>query len=439
MIIFDNLKINLQNIFKKLRSKGKLSNEDIKTSLREIRVTLLEADVNYKIVKEIVEKVEEEAKKQNIMESLTPAEQIITILYNEIKNILGDASPLNIEPNKKNLVMLVGLQGSGKTTTAAKLAKFLKKQGKRPLLIPFDFKRPAAMEQLIMLAKNNSLEVFGEMTGTPIPVLQKALAYMENDKFDIGLIDSAGRKEIDTETMEELRTVANTFAINETLLVLDSTIGQGALKIAEGFEQYIPLTGGIFTKYDSSAKGGSILSFRYVTGKPVKFIGVGEKIDDLEIFHPERVVSKIVGRGDLATLAEKAEQTISREEGKDLFEKIQNDTFDLNDYKNQLDAIKKMGGFSSILSSMPVIPGMNLNALSDEKMLVKTEAIINGMTKEEKANPEIIDGSRKKRIAKGSGVTNHEINVFLKNYTMFKKFMQGTKNVKSIDQILKLR
>jgi len=373
------------------------------------------------------------------MESLTPAEQIITILYNEIKNILGDASPLNIEPNKKNLVMLVGLQGSGKTTTAAKLAKFLKKQGKRPLLIPFDFKRPAAMEQLIMLAKNNSLEVFGEMTGTPIPVLKKALAYMENDKFDIGLIDSAGRKEIDTETMEELRTVANTFAINETLLVLDSTIGQGALKIAEGFEQYIPLTGGIFTKYDSSAKGGSILSFRYVTGKPVKFIGVGEKIDDLEIFHPERVVSKIVGRGDLATLAEKAEQTISREEGKDLFEKIQNDTFDLNDYKNQLDAIKKMGGFSSILSSMPVIPGMNLNALSDEKMLVKTEAIINGMTKEEKANPEIIDGSRKKRIAKGSGVTNHEINVFLKNYTMFKKFMQGTKNVKSIDQILKLR
>lgn len=439
MIIFDNLKINLQNVFKKLRSKGKLSNEDIKTSLREIRVTLLEADVNYKIVKEIVEKAEEEAKKQNVMESLTPAEQIITILYNEIKNILGDASPLNIEPNKRNLVMLVGLQGSGKTTTAAKLAKFLKEQGKRPLLIPFDFKRPAAMEQLITLAKNNNLEVFEEMTDNPILVLKKALTHMKNNQFDIGLIDSAGRKEIDRETMEELRTVANTFAINETLLVLDSTIGQGALKIAEGFEQYIPLTGGIFTKYDSSAKGGSILSFRYVTGKPVKFIGVGEKIDDLEIFHPERVVSKIVGRGDLATLAEKAEQTISREEGKDLFEKIQNDTFDLNDYKNQLDAIKKMGGFSSILSSMPVIPGMNLNALSDEKMLVKTEAIINGMTKEEKTTPEIIDGSRKKRIAKGSGVTNHEINMFLKNYTMFKKFMQGTKNVKSIDQILKLR
>jgi len=439
LIIFDNLKINLQSVFKKLRSKGKLSNEDIKNSLREIRVTLLEADVNYKIVKEIVDKVAEEAKKQNIVESLTPAEQIITILYNEIKNILGDASPLNIEPNKKNLVMLAGLQGSGKTTTAAKLAHFLKEQGKRPLLIPFDFKRPAAMEQLVTLAKNNNLEVFEEIGGNPIPVLKKALAYMENNQFDIGLIDSAGRKEIDTETMEELRTVANTFAINETLLVLDSTIGQGALKIAEGFEQYIPLTGGIFTKYDSSAKGGSILSFRYVTGKPVKFIGVGEKIDDLEIFHPERVVSKIVGRGDLATLAEKAEQTISKEEGKDLFKKIQNDTFDLNDYKNQLEAIKKMGGFSSILSSMPVIPGMNLNTLNDEKMLVKTEAIINGMTKEEKANPEIINGSRKKRIAKGSGITNHEINVFLKNYTMFKKFMQGTKNVKSIDQILKLR
>ncbi len=407
--------------------------------MREIRVALLEADVNYKIVKEIVKNVEEEAKKEKVIESLTPAEQIITILYRQLVSILGESAPLNIKSGNINLVMLVGLQGNGKTTTAAKLAYYLKQKGQRALLIPFDFKRPAAREQLISLAEQNSLDVYRDTLNSPIPTLKKAVSFMEKNGFSVGIIDSAGRKEIDSEMMNELKLVNDNFSLSETLFVSDSTIGQGALKVAKGFNEVIPLTGGIFTKFDSSAKGGSILSFRYVTGKPIKFIGTGEKIEDLEVFHPDRVISRIVGRGDVATLAEKAAKAISEEESMQLLDKIKNDTFDLNDFKRELEGIKKMGGFGSILSSLPVMPGINLSALNDETMLKKTEAIINGMTKEERENPDIIDGSRKRRIARGSGVSKHDVNVLLKNFKTFRKMMRNMKNIKSIDQIMKLR
>ncbi len=407
--------------------------------MREIRVALLEADVNYKIVKEIVKNVEEEAKKEKVIESLTPAEQIITILYRELVSILGESAPLNIKGGNINLVMLVGLQGNGKTTTAAKLAYYLKQKGQRALLIPFDFKRPAAREQLISLAEQNSLDVYRDTLNSPIPTLKKAVSFMEKNGFSVGIIDSAGRKEIDSEMMNELKLVNDNFSLSETLFVSDSTIGQGALKVAKGFNEVVPLTGGIFTKFDSSAKGGSILSFRYVTGKPIKFIGTGEKIEDLEVFHPDRVISRIVGRGDVATLAEKAAKAISEEESMQLLDKIKNDTFNLNDFKRELEGIKKMGGFGSILSSLPVMPGINLSALNDETMLKKTEAIINGMTKEERENPDIIDGSRKRRIARGSGVSKHDVNVLLKNFKTFRKMMRNMKNIKSIDQIMKLR
>jgi len=407
--------------------------------LREIRVALLEADVNYKIVKEIVKNVEEEAKKEKVIESLTPAEQIITILYRQLVSILGESAPLNIKSGNINLVILVGLQGNGKTTTAAKLAYYLKQKGQRALLIPFDFKRPAAREQLISLAEQNSLDVYRDTLNSPIPTLKKAVSFMEKNGFSVGIIDSAGRKEIDSEMMNELKLVNDNFSLSETLFVSDSTIGQGALKVAKGFNEVVPLTGGIFTKFDSSAKGGSILSFRYVTGKPIKFIGTGEKIEDLEVFHPDRVISRIVGRGDVATLAEKAAKAISEEESMQLLDKIKNDTFDLNDFKRELEGIKKMGGFGSILSSLPVMPGINLSALNDETMLKKTEAIINGMTKEERENPDIIDGSRKRRIARGSGVSKHDVNVLLKNFKTFRKMMRNMKNIKSIDQIMKLR
>ncbi len=407
--------------------------------MREIRVALLEADVNYKIVKEIVKNVEEEAKKEKVIESLTPAEQIITILYRQLVSILGESAPLNIKSGNINLVILVGLQGNGKTTTAAKLAYYLKQKGQRALLIPFDFKRPAAREQLISLAEQNSLDVYRDTLNSPIPTLKKAVSFMEKNGFSVGIIDSAGRKEIDSEMMNELKLVNDNFSLSETLFVSDSTIGQGALKVAKGFNEVVPLTGGIFTKFDSSAKGGSILSFRYVTGKPIKFIGTGEKIEDLEVFHPDRVISRIVGRGDVATLAEKAAKAISEEESMQLLDKIKNDTFDLNDFKRELEGIKKMGGFGSILSSLPVMPGINLSALNDETMLKKTEAIINGMTKEERENPDIIDGSRKRRIARGSGVSKHDVNVLLKNFKTFRKMMRNMKNIKSIDQIMKLR
>ncbi len=407
--------------------------------MREIRVALLEADVNYKIVKEIVKNVEEEAKKEKVIESLTPAEQIITILYRQLVSILGESAPLNIKSGNINLVMLVGLQGNGKTTTAAKLAYYLKQKGQRALLIPFDFKRPAAREQLISLAEQNSLDVYRDTLNSPIPTLKKAVSFMEKNGFSVGIIDSAGRKEIDSEMMNELKLVNDNFSLSETLFVSDSTIGQGALKVAKGFNEVVPLTGGIFTKFDSSAKGGSILSFRYVTGKPIKFIGTGEKIEDLEVFRPDRVISRIVGRGDVATLAEKAAKAISEEESMQLLDKIKNDTFDLNDFKRELEGIKKMGGFGSILSSLPVMPGINLSALNDETMLKKTEAIINGMTKEERENPDIIDGSRKRRIARGSGVSKHDVNVLLKNFKTFRKMMRNMKNIKSIDQIMKLR
>ncbi len=335
--------------------------------------------------------------------------------------------------------MLVGLQGNGKTTTAAKLSFYLKEKGRKVLLIPFDFKRPAAREQLITLAEQNNLDVYKETMNSSIPTLGKAVSFMERKGFDTAIIDSAGRKEIDSEMMQELKDVYSNFSLSEVLFVSDSTIGQGALKVAKGFNEVIPLTGGIFTKFDSSAKGGSILSFRYVTGKPIKFIGTGEKTKDLEVFYPDRAISRIVGRGDVATLAEKAAKAISQQESEKMLEKIQNDNFDLNDFKKEIEGIKKMGGFSSILSSLPVIPGMNLAAFNDESMLKKTEAIIDGMTKEERAVPDIIDGSRKRRIARGSGVTKHDINVLLKNFKTFRKMMKGMKNIKSIDQIMKLR
>ncbi len=437
--MFDGLKSNLQKAFKFFKSKGRLTEEDIKEGLREIRVALLEADVNYKIVKEVIKNVGEEARKEKVIDSLTPAEQIITILYRELLNVLGTSAPLNIESGKLNFIMLLGLQGNGKTTTAAKLAYYLKENGQRALLVPFDFKRPAAREQLVALGEQNGMDVFTDVVNHPILTLEKVRLFMEKGGFNTAIIDTAGRREIDAEMMQELKNVYDSFAFSEVLFVSDSTIGQGSLKIAEGFNEVVPLTGGIFTKFDSSAKGGSVLSFRYVTEKPIKFIGTGEKINEIEIFHPDRIISRIVGRGDVATLAEKAAKAISEEESKEIFTKIQNDAFDLNDFKRELQGIKKMGGFASVLSSLPTIPGMNISALNNEDMLPKTEAIINGMTKEERANPDIIDGSRKRRIARGSGVTKHDINVLLKNFRAFRKMMKGMKNIKSIDQIMKLR
>lgn len=372
-----------------------------------------------------------------MIESLTPSEQVITILYRELVGIVGESAPLNIDPNRQNFIMLVGLQGNGKTTTAAKIAKFLKGKGYKPLLIPLDFKRPAAYEQLVDLGERNGLPVFKDSSGEPVSVIKDALSYMGEQGFNIGIVDTAGRKEIDTDLMDELKIVHEVLKPQETLLVMDSTIGQGALRVCQGFLDFVDLTGGIFTKFDSSAKGGSVLSFRYVTGKPVKFIGVGEKIDDLETFEPERLISRILGRGDIQTLVEKAQKAISEEESVKLLKKVSEGSFDLNDFREELQSLAKMGGISSITSYLPFASQMKLPAnFSDDKMTRKMVAIINSMTKEECENPDIINGSRRKRIAKGAGVEKYDVNLLLKNYFNFKKLI---KNVKSIDQIIKFR
>ncbi|MCX6088096.1 MAG: signal recognition particle protein [Caldiserica bacterium] len=435
--MFEGLKENLEKVFKRLRSKGRLSEEDIHTALREVRIALFESDVNYKVAKEVVSRVGESAKSEKVIESLTPSEQVITILYRELVGIVGESAPLNIDPNRQNFIMLVGLQGNGKTTTAAKIAKFLKGKGYKPLLIPLDFKRPGAHEQLVDLGERNGLPVFKDTSGEPVSVIKDAVSYMEEQGFNIGIVDTAGRKEIDTDLMDELKIVHEVLKPQETLLVMDSTIGQGALRVCQGFLDFVDLTGSIFTKFDSSAKGGSVLSFRYVTGKPVKFIGVGEKIDDLETFEPERLISRILGRGDIQTLVEKAQKAISEEESVKLLKKVSEGSFDLNDFREELQSLAKMGGISSIASYLPFASQMKLPAnFSDDKMTRKMVAIINSMTKEERENPDIINGSRRERIAKGAGVEKYDVNLLLKNYFNFKKLI---KNVKSIDSIIKFR
>jgi len=350
---------------------------------------------------------------------------------------VGESASLNIDPNRQNFIMLVGLQGNGKTTTAAKIAKFLKGKGYKPLLIPLDFKRPGAHEQLVFLGERNGLPVFKDSSGEPVSAIKDVVSYMEEQGFNIGIVDTAGRKEIDTDLMDELKIVHEVLKPQETLLVMDSTIGQGALRVCQGFLDFVDLTGGIFTKFDSSAKGGSVLSFRYVTGKPVKFVGVGEKIDDLETFEPERLISRILGRGDIQTLVEKAQKAISEEESVKLLKKVSEGSFDLNDFREELQSLAKMGGISSIASYLPFASQMKLPAnFSDDKMTRKMVAIINSMTKEERENPDIINGSRRERIAKGAGVEKYDVNLLLKNYFNFKKLI---KNVKSIDSIIKFR
>jgi signal recognition particle subunit SRP54 len=436
-VIFESLKENLEKVFKKLRSKGRLSEEDIHAALREVRVALLESDVNYKVVKEIISRVEEKAKTERVIESLTPSEQVITIIYGELVSIIGNPAHLNLEPNRVNFIVLVGLQGNGKTTTAAKMAKFLRNKGYNPLLIPFDFKRPAAREQLFDLGDRNNLPVFRDTSGTPDSVISRVISYMEEENFNVGIVDTAGRKEIDSDVMEELKFVQEKLKPQEVLLVMDSTIGQGALDVSSGFLNFVDLTGGIFTKFDSSAKGGSVISFRYVTGKSVKFVGVGEKVDDLETFEPDRLISRILGRGDIQTLVEKAKKSISEEEGAELFKKATEGKFDLNDFKTELQGLMKMGGLSSVASYLPFAPQMRLPAnFSDEKMMKKMIAIIDSMTKEERANPDLLNGSRRERIARGAGVAKYDVNLLVKNFTNFKKIM---KNIKSIDQIIKFR
>lgn len=436
-MIFESLKENLNKVFKKLRSKGRLTEEDIKSALREIRVALLEADVNFKVVKELIARLEEKARSEKVIESLTPSEQIITLLYKELVNVLSEGSSFSLKKGEINYLFLVGLQGNGKTTTAAKLSYAFKKEGFKPVLVPLDFKRPRAREQLISIASSNGLAFLDRSFDSEIGLLKGLPDYLENNNYDVAIIDTAGRQEIDREVMEELKQYVSLFPEREVLLVMDATIGQSALSVAVNFEDYVHLTGGIFTKFDSSAKGGSVLSFKHVTGAPVRFLGTGEKIEDLETFDADRLISRLLGRGDIKTLIEKAEKAISYEESLEIMNRLSSGSFTLKDFKKELEGIRKMGGLSSVISLLPQAAGLSLpKDFSDERMIKKMVAIIDSMTEEERSNPNIMNASRKERIAKGAGVDKHDINMLLKNFENFRKF---SKNLKSIDQIMKLR
>ncbi|MGB9857871.1 MAG: signal recognition particle protein [Dictyoglomaceae bacterium] len=431
--MFENLTERLQNIFKRLRGKGLLSEKDVDEALREIRQALLEADVHYKVVKDLLNKVKEKALHEEVLKSVTPFQQILKILYEELVSLLGkERSGINLGSIKPALIFLVGLQGSGKTTTCAKLAyKFIQEQ-RRVMLVAGDIYRPAAIKQLEVLGEKIKVPVIKEGNSSK-EIIENAIKIGKEKLMDILIVDTTGRLHIDEEMMNELEDLINTFNPSEVLLVLDGMTGQDAVNIAEKFSQRIPITGIILTKLDGDARGGAALSVRAVTGKPIKFIGVGEKINDLEYFYPDRLAGRILGMGDLATLIEKIESNIELEKQARLEEKLKKSKFDLEDFYEQLKEIRKVGTLEQILDMLPGIPKNKIKPELEEKEIKKFLAIIESMTKEERRNPSIINGSRKLRIAKGSGTKVQDVNRLLKQYfqtlELIKQFSKGKRSI----------
>jgi len=418
----------LSKVFRMLGNKGRLSEKDIDEALREVRLALLEADVNFKVVKEFLGKVRERVVNAQVLESLTAAQQIIKIVNEELINILGGGqSRLNTSPHPPSIVMLVGLQGGGKTTTCAKLALHLKRSGQRPLLVAADNRRPAAVEQMVILGKQLEIPVYREATSVPSKdICAHGLAEARNIAASWVIVDTAGRLHIDAEMMAELAQVKQVLNPIEILLVVDAMTGQEAVRIAEEFHAKVNLTGLILTKMDGDARGGAALSIRWVTGVPIKFLGIGEKADAFETFYPDRLASRILGMGDVLTLIEKAEASFDEKQVQELKKKVQTATFDLEDFLDQLKAVRKMGPIGQILD---MIPGFGkvagrLTEGGEEKQLKKVEAIVLSMTPEERRNPSIIGGSRRRRIAKGSGTTPQDVNQLLNQFSQIQKLMK---------------
>jgi len=433
--MFDSLSDKLDQVFKKLRGQGVMTEENIKDALREVRLVLLEADVNFKVVKDFVDRVRGRAIGAEVLQSLSPGQQVIKIVHDELVSLMGggEDNSLNLAAKPPVAIMLVGLQGSGKTTTCGKLARYLKAQRRKPLLVPADVYRPAAIEQLKTLGSQLSLEVFDSRADqNPVDICREALRYATLSGFDTVLFDTAGRLQIDDVLMQELVQIKDVVDPVEILLVADAMTGQEAVNVATGFDARLDLTGVILTKLDGDAKGGAALSIKAVTGKPVKFVGLGEKLDALEVFHADRLVSRILGMGDVLTLIEKAQATFDQGESLKLQQKLKKNQFDLEDFKNQLQQMKQMGSLESIMS---LIPGMGKmvkqmeGAGPSEKELKRIEAIIDSMTRHERANPSIINGSRRLRISKGSGTTVQEVNQLLK------RFAEALKMVKHMQKL----
>ncbi|MBQ9794884.1 MAG: signal recognition particle protein [Clostridia bacterium] len=434
--MFSNLADKLSEAFKKFRNKGKLTEADVKAGMREIKLALLEADVNFKVVKAFVNKVSERAVGAEVLESLLPGQQIVKIVNEELTALMGGSnSKLNISPKPPTVVLMCGLQGSGKTTHTAKLAKMYKKQGKNPLLVACDIYRPAAIKQLQVVAEQVGVPVFERGTQKPAETAKEAIKYAVKYGYDMVFVDTAGRLHVDEELMAELKEVRDAANPTEILLVVDAMTGQDAVNVAESFNNLLDLTGVILTKLDGDTRGGAALSVRHVTGKPIKFIGTGEKLDAIEPFHPDRMASRILGMGDVLTLIEKAEATIDEKKALEMERKLREQSFTLEDFLDQLTQIKGMGSMDQLLGMMPGIkPGALKDAKVDEKALSRTEAIILSMTPYERTHPGTLNSSRKKRIAAGSGTTVEEINRLLKQYEqtkdMMKRFMGGGKKKK---------
>ena len=425
--MFQSLSEKLENAFRKFRNKGKLTESDIKAGMREIKLALLEADVNFKVVKDFINSVSARAVGADVLESLLPAQQIVKIVNEELTAIMGGSqSKLTISPKPPTVIMMVGLQGAGKTTHAGKLAGLYKKQGKNPLLVACDIYRPAAIKQLEIVGDKLGIPVFtlGDKV-SPVKIAEEGIKYANQKGYDMVFIDTAGRLHIDEALMKELQEIKAKVAPTEILLTIDAMIGQDAVNVASTFNDLLDVTGVILTKLDGDTRGGAALSVRHVTGKPIKFIGVGEKLDAIEPFHPDRMASRILGMGDVLSLIEKAEQAYDEKKAAELEKKIRESTFTLDDYLEQFAQIKNMGNMEQLMAMMP---GMKAGALKDakidEKALAHQEAIIKAMTKREREKPDILNASRKKRIAAGSGTTVEEVNKLIKQFEQIRALMK---------------
>src|SRR6266496_2456668 len=430
--MFENLQEKLQRAFKTLRGQAVLNEENIQEALREIRLALLEADVNFKVVKQLIDHIQEKAVGQQVATALSPGEQVIKILRDELIETLGrDTARLKFASQPPTVVLMAGLQGSGKTTTSGKLANWLKNGGHRPILVSVDVYRPAAREQLKVIAREIAVKLWeGKPDDTPLQLCQDAVREARNSAHDVVIVDTAGRLHIDETLMKELHELKEAVHPNEILFVADAMLGQDAVKSAQQFHDQLGFNGFILTKMDGDARGGAALSIKQVTGQPVKFVGTGEKYDALELFHPDRLVSRIMGMGDILSLIEKAEEVVDKKKAEELQEKMLSDSFTLDDFREQLKQIRKLGALDQILGMLPSIgPFKDLQKVKvDEKELVRVEAMINSMTPKERRHHQIINGSRRKRIAKGSGTSVQQVNQLLKQYVQTRKMMKGMKN-----------
>ena len=432
MALFGSLSEKLSHVFSKLTRHGVLTELEIKNAMREIRLALLEADVNYLVVKDLVSKISEKCSGERVLKSLTPGQQVIKIVNEELTALMGSTnSKLTIASKPPTIILMCGLQGAGKTTMCGKLAKMLKKQGKRPLLVACDIYRPAAINQLKVVGKSVDVEVYDEGTQKPSKTAVNALKYAESKNYDVVIVDTAGRLHISTELMDELKEIKKAINPTEILLTVDSMTGQDAVTVAEGFNNDLDITGVILTKLDGDTRGGAALSIKAVTGKPIKFCGTGEKMDDIEPFYPDRMASRILDMGDVLTLIEKAQATVNEEEAKKLEKKFRENSFTFEDYLAQFDQMKKMGNIADIINMIPGASKFKLNAnMIDEKQIARNKAIKQSMTPYERRNPDVIKGSQKKRIAMGSGTSIQEVNALLKNFYQSKELMKQMSNNK---------